>query len=95
MPAIITPRTAAKTEQFAFQRNQMPVRITAPGLAGAEKVVIKAAEGDGTITAVLTDLEGNPIELTAGVQVIELTSHGLWNFEKSATAGAVGVFANI
>lgn len=92
MSAIINPQAGAATALWAFNLIDLPARIAAPGLAGAETVTISAAEGDGTLLAVCTDLDGNPIKLTKDVKVVSITAPGLYHFAKDATASAVGVF---
>lgn len=90
--AIIEPKTAAGSGTFTLSKSDVPARITATGLAGAEKVTIKSVDGPSSIETAVSDGEGAAMEFTATDPVGTIYAPGPYKVTKTATAGASGVF---
>ena len=89
---LIAPKTATETVTFSLRKADLPARVSASGLAGAEKVTIKTLEGPSGSVEIVPYKDGAAIEIVATDPVILLEAPGPYKLTKSATAGASGVY---
>ena len=89
---IIAPQTGAVTSQakFLVKRDDVPLTIQAPGLAGSEEVDVFQYV-NGAWHTVYKD--GAALVLTATKTDFAVYSPIILGFKKDATAASVGVFA--
>lgn len=72
-------------------REQRPISISAPGMAGAENADVQFSQDGGTTWNDLFE-DGVQIRLTATNNMITIFGPGVFRIDKEATAAAVGVF---
>lgn len=90
---LISPKTAAETVIFTLGRSDVPARLTASGLAGAEVIPVKTLEGpNGSVEVTPTDDAGDAITLVVAHPVIPIYAPGPYKVTKPVTAGAVGIY---
>jgi hypothetical protein len=91
--AIIAPATAAGTGRFVLEKWELPARLSAGGLAGAEAVTLSVVDGDDTAEVVTAVSQGGTaVTLTATNTMVTLTAPGPYEVAKPATVGAAGVY---
>lgn len=89
---VIQPQTAANTQAFFLEHNDLPARITATGLQGSESVSISAVDGPASApvtTAVYLDGVAATLKPTDPSKMIY--APGQYVLTKSVTAAASGV----
>ena len=89
---LIAPKTATATVTFSLSASEVPARLTASGLAGAEVVTLKTIEGPGGSVKVVPYKDGAVITLKATDPVIALDAPGPYECVKPVTAGASGLY---
>lgn len=89
---LIAPKTATETVTFSLSAAEVPARLTASGLAGAEKVTLKTLEGPAGATEGTPYKDGAAISLKATDPVISLWAPGPYKMVKPVTAGACGLY---
>ena len=90
---LVSPKTAAETVTFTLGKSDVPARLTASGLAGAETVTLKTMEGpNGSVEVTPTDDAGDAITLVVAHPVIPIYAPGPYKVTKPVTAGAVGIY---
>lgn len=90
---IIKPQTAADTQGFFLERNDLPARVTVSGLAGSETATLSALDGPlgaQVTTAVFKDGVAVVFSATNPVQIID--APGQYVLAKSVTASASGAY---
>jgi len=90
MTTAIEPTTAAAS--VTVNITDVPARVVATGLAGAETITVKTVDGVDEIEQVAYDDNDTAVVLTATKTPIPIRVPGLYLFEKGVTAGAVGLF---
>lgn len=90
--ALISARTAAKTEQFVLSGADIPARLTAVGLAGAEVIPLKTMEGPDGAAEGVPYKDGAAISLKLADPVITIWAPGPYKIVKPVTAGACAVY---
>lgn len=95
MLTLISPTTSAVTTKAKFQvtRDNLPVTISAPGLATTEECDIYYSQDGGTTWSLLYD-DGSAVVLTATKTAISVYAPILLGVVKDATASAVGVYVD-
>lgn len=89
--ALIAPKTATETVIFTLAGKDLPARLSASGLAGAETVSLRAVDGPAeTKTAVYRD--GVAVTLKATDPIAVIDAPGPYEITKTVTAGLAGVF---
>lgn len=89
---LISPKTATETVTFTLSKSDVPARLTASGLAGAEAVTLKTMEGPDGSVKVAPYKDGAVITLKATDPVIALDAPGPYECVKPVTAGASGLY---
>ena len=89
---LISPKTATETVTFTLGSGDVPARLTASGLAGAEAVTIKTMEGPSGSVKVAPYKDGAAITLKVDDPVILLLAPGPYECVKPVTAGASGLY---
>ena len=89
---LIRPKTAAETVTFTLGNSEVPARLTATGLAGAEVIPVKTLEGTTGATEGTPYKDGAAISLKATDPVISLWAPGPYKMVKPVTAGACGLY---
>lgn len=89
---LISPKTATETITFTLGRSDVPARLTATGLAGAEVIPVKTLEGPTGATEGTPYKDGAAISLKATDPVISLWAPGPYKMVKPVTAGACGLY---
>lgn len=88
---LLSPITAADSGIFTLGKNDLPARLVATGLAGAEAVTLVTVDGPANIeTAVFKD--GMQVKLTATNPGFGINTPGPYKWSKGVTAGASGIF---
>lgn len=90
--AIITAKTGTETATFFLRKDEVPARLTAIGLAGAEVIPLTTREGaDGTAEGVPYK-DGAAISLKVADPVLTIWAPGPYKIVKPATAGNCAVY---
>lgn len=89
---LISPKTAAETVIFTLGRSDVPARLTASGLAGAEQVTLKTLEGPSGTVKVAPYKDGAVIVLKVADPSIAIDAPGPYECVKPVTAGASGLY---
>lgn len=89
---LIAPKTATETVTFSLGASEVPARLTASGLAGAEQVTLKTLEGPSGTVEGTPYKDGAAISLKATDPVISLWAPGPYKMVKPVTAGACGLY---
>lgn len=89
----ITPKTATDTARFLLQAGQVPARLSAPGLTGAEVVALKIVDGYGGAEVVGPMYrDGVALTLKPTEPAIGIYVPGWYEVTKPVTAANVGVY---
>lgn len=83
----------ANAVRFQARAGNMPVRISATGLATTEEVEIYFSNDNGATFVRLSQENGEDLSLTATLNIRKLTAPGVYGFGKLASAADVTVFA--
>lgn len=89
---LIAPKTATETATFTLSKSDVPARLSASGLAGAEAVTIRTQEGPTGSVEVAPYKDGSAITLVATNPVVLLLAPGPYEVTKPVTAGSSGVY---
>lgn len=90
---LIYPKTAAETVRFSLSKCQVPARLTASVLAGAEVVTLKAVDGEGAAEATTSIYrDGIAVSCKATDPVLVIDAPGMYEAAKPVTAGASGLY---
>ena len=89
---LISPKTATETVTFSLRASDVPARLTATGLAGAEVIPVKTLEGPNGTVEGTPYKDGAAISLKATDPVISLWAPGPYKIVKPVTAGASGLY---
>lgn len=90
--ALITAKTAGETATFYLRKDEVPARLSAVGLAGAEVIPLTTREGpDGSVDGVPYK-DGAAISLKLADPVITIWAPGPYKIVKPVTAGACAVY---
>jgi len=91
MSVIISPKTAAETQQRAFAKGSLPKSIIVMGdLDGVEAIAVNVVDSAGN-TNVLYDVDGVAVTLVATSQPLGIDFPIVLQFVKPETANAVGL----
>ena len=89
---LIAPKTATETVTFSLRGSDLPARLSASGLAGAEAVTIVTLEGPSGTVEVVPYKDGAAITMVVDDPVILLLAPGPYEVTKPVTAGSSGVY---
>lgn len=89
---LIAPKTATETVTFSLRDSDLPARLSATGLAGAEVIPVKTLEGPNGTVEGTPYKDGAAISLKATDPVISLLAPGPYRMVKPVTAGACGLY---
>ena len=89
---LIAPKTATETVTFSLSKADIPARLTASGLAGAEQVTLKTMEGPSGSVKVAPYKDGAVIVLKVDDPSIAIDAPGPYECVKPVTAGNSGLY---
>ncbi len=89
---LIAPKTATETVTFSLGESEVPARLTASGLAGAEQVTLKILEGPTGSVKVAPYKDGAAIVLKVDDPSIAIDAPGPYECVKPVTAGNSGLY---
>lgn len=89
---LISPKTATETVTFSLSASEVPARLTASGLAGAEQVTLKTLEGPNGTVKVAPYKDGAAIVLKVADPSIAIDAPGPYECVKPVTAGNSGLY---
>lgn len=89
---LIAPKTATETVTFSLSKADIPARLTASGLAGAEQVTLTTVEGPSGSVKVAPYKDGVVIVLKVDDPSIAIDAPGPYECVKPVTAGSSGLY---
>lgn len=89
---LISPKTATETVTFTLSGSDLPARLTASGLAGAEQVTLQTLEGPNGTVKVAPYKDGEVIVLKVDDPSIAIDAPGPYECVKPVTVGASGLY---
>lgn len=90
---LIYPTTAGGSARFALGQGEVPARLAAAGLAGAESATLSSVEGkEPGIPVGVFNADGDQVALVATGPSVAILAPGIYEVTLGATAGAAGVY---
>lgn len=93
MREIIAKGTAAQTNEYVFEKEDIPATVVVDGTLGAaETIAVNLVGIDGTSVTPATDALGSTVLLSLTNANLAISAPVRLQFVKGVTAAAVGVF---